>query len=127
MSQSVKAANDLSKTIKDEAARKEREEYENIHAYNMQKQQREFELQVEAKIIREEKEREIQKLREMQEKAADRQADIDALRAKRSFEEGERNARKREVLENEKRVRLLGEMEVARAKQFAERESNLQN
>ena len=63
----------------------------------------------------------------MQEKAADRQADIDALRAKRAFEEGERNARKREVLENEKRVRLLGEMEVARAKQFAERESNLQN
>lgn len=73
-------------------------------------------------MIREEKEKEIQKLREMQEKAADRQADIDALRAKRAFEEGERNARKREVLENEKRVRLLAEMEVARATQFAERE-----
>ena len=43
MSHSVKAANDLSKTIKDVAARKEREEYENIHTYNMQKQQREFE------------------------------------------------------------------------------------
>tara|TARA_B110000285_G_scaffold42464_1_gene47091 strand:+ start:1196 stop:1381 length:186 start_codon:yes stop_codon:yes gene_type:complete len=61
----------------------------------------------------------------LQEKAADRQSDIDALRAKRSFEEGERNARKREVLENEKRTRLLAEMEVAREKQFAERESNL--
>jgi hypothetical protein len=58
----------------------------------------------------------------MQEKAADRQSDIDALRAKRAYEEGERNARTREVLENEKRHRLLGEMEVARAKQFAERE-----
>ena len=75
--------------------------------------------------MKEDKEREIQKLRDLQEKAADRQADIDALRAKRAFEEGERNARKREVLENEKRVRLLAEMEVARATQFAERERNL--
>jgi cell division protein FtsL len=61
----------------------------------------------------------------LQEKAADRQADIDALRAKRSFEQGERDARKREVLENEKRRRLLAEMEVAREVQFKERESNL--
>ena len=76
-------------------------------------------------MIRDDKEKEIQKLREMQEKAADRQADIDALRAKRAFEAGERDARKREVLENEKRVRLLAEMEVARATQFAERETNL--
>ena len=40
--------------------------------------------------MKEEKEREIQRLRELQEKAADRQAEIDALRAKRAFEEGER-------------------------------------
>lgn len=55
----VKNANDLSKTIKDEAARKEKEEYENIHQYNLQKQQREYEAQEEARIVREEKEREI--------------------------------------------------------------------
>lgn len=39
----------------------------------------------------------------MQEKAADRQADIDALRAKRAFEEGERQARLREKLEHQKK------------------------
>jgi len=38
MSHSVKEANDLSKTIKDEAVRKEKEEYANIHQYNLQKQ-----------------------------------------------------------------------------------------
>ena len=47
---------------------------------------------------KEEKEREVQKLREMQEKAADRQAEIDALRAKRAFEAQERQARNIEKL-----------------------------
>ena len=42
------------------------------------------------------------RLREMQEKAADRQAEIDALRAKRAREEGERQDRKKEVLMREK-------------------------
>ena len=40
----------------------------------------------------------MQKLREMQEKAADRQAEIDALRAKRAFEAQERQARNIEKL-----------------------------
>jgi Tfp pilus assembly protein PilN len=38
------------------------------------------------RMAKEEKEREIARLRELQEKANDRQADIDALREKRSFE-----------------------------------------
>jgi len=54
----------------------------------------------------------------MQEKAADRQADIDALRAKRAFEEGERQARLREKLEFEKKQALLQDLEVARVRQF---------
>ena len=55
--------------------------------------QKEEQAAVEAKRIRDEKEREIQRLRELQEKAADRQGEIDALRAKRAYEEGERQAR----------------------------------
>ncbi len=43
MSRQVKAANDLGMTIKAEAVAKEKQEYANIHAYNQQKQQREFE------------------------------------------------------------------------------------
>ncbi len=36
--------------------------------------------------LKDEKEREVQRLREMQEKAQDRQAELDALRAKRAME-----------------------------------------
>ena len=64
-------------------------------------------------------------MREQQEKAADRQADIDALRAKRAFEQGEREARLKEKMELEKKTRLLKELEVARVKQFQEREQRL--
>lgn len=50
----------------------------------------------------------------MQEKAADRQAEIDALRAKRAYEEEERQARLREKLEHEKRQRISADLEKAR-------------
>jgi hypothetical protein len=40
--------------------------------YNQSRQLKEYELQEEDRRIKEEKEKEIQKLREMQEKAADR-------------------------------------------------------
>ena len=49
---------------------------------------------------------EVARLRAMQEKAADRQAEIDALRAKRAFEEGERQARKKEIAEKEKHQQI---------------------
>ena len=71
--------------------------------------------------MKEEKEREIQRLRELQEKAADRQAEIDALRAKRAFEEGERMAREREKHEQAKRQRIQADLEKARQKQFQEK------
>lgn len=83
-------------------------------AYQRAKDQKEFEAQLEAQRKKDEKEREIQRLREMQEKAADRQAEIDALRAKRAFEEGERQARLREKLEQDKRVRIAADLENAR-------------
>jgi len=61
-----------------------------IVRYNQEKIARELAKADEERRIREEKEREVARLREMQEKAADRQSEIDALRAKRAFEEGER-------------------------------------
>jgi len=45
------------------------------------------------KRIKDEKEKEIQRLRELQERANDRQAELDALRAKRATEANERAAR----------------------------------
>jgi hypothetical protein len=63
----------------------------------------------------------------MQEKAADRQSEIDALRAKRAFEEGERQARRKEIAEREKLQRQAAELEVARKRQFLDRESTMAN
>ena len=51
--------------------------------------------------IQAEKEHATQKLREKQEKAQDKQSVLDALRAKRAFEESERIARDKERKELE--------------------------
>ena len=77
--------------------------------------------------VREEKEREVQKLRDLQEKAADRQADIDALRAKRAFEKHERDCRDKEKLKHQKQVRLLADLEESRKRQFMEKKLAIQS
>lgn len=56
--------------------------------------------------IKDEKEREVARLRELQEKAQDRQAEIDALRAKRAREQAERQAREKDRREAEKRAEM---------------------
>lgn len=61
----------------------------------------------------------------MQEKAADKQSEIDALRAKRAFEESERLERDKERREREHRLKVLRDMEEARRKQFLEKERTL--
>ena len=58
----------------------------------------------------------------MQEKAADRQAEIDALRAKRAFEERERAAREEERRIAAKKLAVIKELEVAREKQFRDKD-----
>ena len=54
--------------------------------------------------LQEEKEMEVAKLRAKQEKFADKQSDLDELRAKRAFEAHERAAREKERKELEKLV-----------------------
>lgn len=56
--------------------------------------------------IKDEKEREVARLRELQEKAQDRQAEIDALRAKRAREQAERQAREKDRREAQKRAEM---------------------
>jgi len=99
---------------KEKRMKEEKDQEMEIIAYQKARDQKEYEAQLEAQRIKDEKEREIQRLRELQEKAADRQAEIDALRAKRAFEEGERQARERERLEQQKRQRIQADLEVAR-------------
>lgn len=68
----VEASNTISKTMKEQTRQRERDEDVAIMKYNQSRQLKEYELQEEDRRIKEEKEKEIQKLREMQEKAADR-------------------------------------------------------
>eukprot|EP01016_Furgasonia_blochmanni_P038727 TRINITY_DN4714_c0_g2_i1.p2 TRINITY_DN4714_c0_g2~~TRINITY_DN4714_c0_g2_i1.p2 ORF type:complete len:228 (+),score=74.06 TRINITY_DN4714_c0_g2_i1:649-1332(+) len=92
---------------KEQRAFIEKEEEERIVHYNIEKARKEAEYANEQRRIKEEKEREVQRLREMQEKANDRQAEIDAIRARRAWEENERNAREKERREAE--IRIIGE------------------
>jgi len=121
----VEAANKIALSKKAELRQKELDEEQKIVRYNQEKIEREVAQALEERRIKEEKEREVARLREMQEKAADRQSEIDALRAKRAFEEGERQARKKEVAEKERMQRQAAELEVARKRQFNEREHTL--
>ena len=114
----VEAANKVALSKKQEARQKEVDEEQDIVRYNKDKTLREAAKADEERRIKEEKELEVARLREMQEKAADRQAEIDALRAKRAFEEGERQERRKEIAQKEKYQRQANELEVARKRQF---------
>lgn len=79
----------------------------------------------EEKAKRDEKEREVQRLREKQEKVADRQAAIDEVKMRRAFDQAERDARLREKLANDKKQRLLKELEDARIEHIKYKENAL--
>lgn len=110
----VEEANRRAIEVKDQRKKEEKDLEQQIVEYNRAKAQREEEQQAEYKRVKEEKEREVARLRELQEKAADRQAEIDALRAKRAFEEGERQARDKERRDLEHKQNVLRELEDAR-------------
>jgi hypothetical protein len=86
----VEASNKVAQAKKAELRQKQLEEEEEINRYNREKLAKEAAKAEEERRITLEKEAEIARLREMQEKAADRQSEIDALRAKRAREEGDR-------------------------------------
>ena len=101
----VEKVNKVALGKKSEKIQKEKDEDLEIVRYEADKRAREELALMEERKIKEEKEKEIQRLRDLQERAADRQSEIDALRQKRAFEEGERAARSKEVMEAEKRAR----------------------
>ena len=93
-----------------------------IFKYNQERDAKEAARLAEELALKDEKEREIQRLRELQERAADRQGEIDALRAKRAFEEGERKNRLEEKAKLEKAAALARDRDISRRKQFLEKE-----
>lgn len=118
----VEAANRIAQIKKQERIDQAKAEDQKIVEYNREKARKEEEAAIEEKRKRDEKEQEIQRLRELQEKAADRQGEIDALRAKRAYEEGERQARQQEKDKVLRQQMLAAELEQARKKQFLEKE-----
>lgn len=88
----------------------EREEDLKIERYNREKYKKEEEAYKEKIRLEKEKELELQKLREKQEKAQDNQEILDAIRAKRAFDEANRKERiklKEELLLKQKRIKDL--------------------
>ena len=125
MMKEVEEANKIALGAKAKRVNSERSEDMKIFRYNQERALKEEDRLAEERRVKAQKEFEVQKLRELQEKAQDRQAEIDALRAKRAFEEGERQSRSKELQAIELRKRQMAELEMARKKQFMERELNM--
>ena len=103
----------------------EKEEDLKIFKYNLEKMKKEEEEYKERKRIQEEKEREVQKLREKQEKAIDKQAELDAMRAKRAYEQSEREARIKEENEKILKRKKIEELIASNERQKLERQKQL--
>lgn len=105
---------DRKRVLKDQ----EREEEQRIAEYIRLRDAREEAAAAEKARLAKEKELEIARLRAQQERAADRQAELDDLRARRYQEENERLYREREKGEALRRVRLNEELQDARERQM---------
>lgn len=125
MVKEVEEANKIALSAKAKRVNSERSEDMKIFRYNQERALKEEDRLAEERRVKAQKEFEVQKLRELQEKAQDRQAEIDALRAKRAFEEGERYSRAKELSAIELKKRQMSDLEYARKKQFMERELNM--
>eukprot|EP00993_Chasmostoma_nieuportense_P000168 NODE_1153_length_1630_cov_41.399867_g1085_i0.p1 GENE.NODE_1153_length_1630_cov_41.399867_g1085_i0~~NODE_1153_length_1630_cov_41.399867_g1085_i0.p1 ORF type:complete len:490 (-),score=190.06 NODE_1153_length_1630_cov_41.399867_g1085_i0:69-1538(-) len=103
----------------------EMEEERRITEYLREKERREQDMAEEQDRTRAEKEREIARLRSMQERAQDKQAELDALRAKRAQESYERDWRRKERQEAEHAQQINRELSYARSAQKMEKEALL--
>lgn len=121
----VAVANQATMKIKEEKILAERLDDQRILEYQRAKDKRERDIEEEKKRVAAEKEAETTKLRAQQEKAADKAAEMDALRAKRAFEAAERAARGKEQQEKDRQTAINEELSIARKRQTAEKERRL--
>merc|ERR1719401_3108291 len=121
----VNTANTAAMKIKEEKMLAEKLEEQKIIEYQKDRERRERELEEEKARAAAEKEKETAKLRAMQEKAQDKAAEMDALRAKRAVEAAERVARQKELQEKERLEGINKELTAARRQQQAEKERRL--
>ncbi len=125
LAKEVEETNMKASEIKERKKIEEKELELKIHEYNVNKTKREEEELAEKKRIQEEKEKEVQKLRERQERAKDKASELDAIRAKRAFEEAERQAREKERKEIEFRKKMVEELMRANEIQKLDKEQRL--
>jgi len=121
----VNEANSAAMRIKEEKMLAEKLEDQKILDYQKAKEKREREEEEEKIRAAAERELETAKLRAMQEKAADKAAEMDALRAKPAMEAAERVAREKEMQEKKRLEAINAELAVARKQQQAEKERSL--
>jgi len=84
--------------------------------------EREAAYEREQKLIQIEKEKEVARLRALQERARDEQAERDEIRARRAQEQAEREWRRKEAEEIQRQVETEAMLREARQQQMAQRE-----
>lgn len=118
----VLAANDAAIALKKKRKEDEVEEDRKIVAFLKAEDAKKRAREEEEAAVKQQREMEIAKLRAQQQKMADKDAELDALRAKRAFEDGERAVRKRELEAARKAKAAQEELVREREKQRLDRE-----
>jgi len=111
--------------LKKSAGDYEKEDDRRIAAYVRDREMRELEYAHQQEGIKAAKERETLRLRAMQEKMADKQAELDGLRSKRAIEEAERQWRRKEAASAERQLSINLTLNEAREAQKLEKERRL--
>ncbi|XP_042537937.1 cilia- and flagella-associated protein 45 [Dipodomys spectabilis] len=125
MQAEIKRINEENQRQKEERMAQERLADQMVMEFTKKKMAREAEFEAEQEKIRKEKEKEIARLRAMQEKAQDYQAEQDALRAKRNQEVADREWRRKEKENAQKRIETEEDLRKTRLEQVAFKEHTL--
>ncbi|XP_077616110.1 cilia- and flagella-associated protein 45 isoform X2 [Crocuta crocuta] len=125
MQAEIKRINDENQKQKAELLAQEKLADQMVMEFTKKKMAREAEFEAEQERIRREKEKEIACLRAMQEKAQDRQAEQDALRAKRNQEVADREWRRKEKENAQKKMETEAKLRQSRLEQVAFKEHTL--
>nr|XP_014968311.1 cilia- and flagella-associated protein 45 isoform X1 [Macaca mulatta] len=125
MQAEIKRINDENQKQKAELLAQEKLADQMVMEFTKKKMAREAEFEAEQERIRREKEKEIARLRAMQEKAQDYQAEQDALRAKRNQEVADREWRRKEKENAQKKMETEAELRKSRLEQVAFKEHAL--
>ncbi|KAL1769623.1 cilia-and flagella-associated protein 45 isoform X2 [Sigmodon hispidus] len=125
MQAEIKRINDENQRQKAERLAQEKLADQMVMEFTKKKMAREAEYEAEQERIRREKEKEIARLRAMQEKAQDYRAEQDALRAKRNQEVADREWRRKEKENAQKKMETEEKLRKSRLEQVAFKEHTL--